>query len=224
MQKVRTRYAPSPTGYLHIGGAWMAFFNWLFARSQTGAFILRIEDTDRTRSTEEYERAILEDFHWLGLDWEEGPDVGGPAGPYRQTERSHLYRQYAQTLLDRGAAYHCYCTPEELEAERQRARVAKQPYRYSGRCRNLTPEQRAEFERQGRRPTIRLRIHDDGETIVVNDLVRGRVEFDGASLGSRPGARVRGAGSSLWASWSSGSDGRIWARPRRCSTWRSSPG
>src|SRR5438552_3011455 len=196
MQKVRTRYAPSPTGYLHIGGAWMAFFNWLFARSQTGAFILRIEDTDRTRSTEEYERAILEDFHWLGLDWEEGPDVGGPAGPYRQTERSHLYRQYAQTLLDRGAAYHCYCTPEELEAERQRARVAKQPYRYSGRCKNLTPEQRAEFERQGRRPTIRLRIHDDGETIVVNDLVRGRVEFDPEHLDDH--IIVRSDGSPLY--------------------------
>jgi len=196
MQKVRTRYAPSPTGYLHIGGAWMAFFNWLFARSQTGAFILRIEDTDRTRSTEEYERAILEDFHWLGLDWEEGPDVGGPAGPYRQTERSHLYRQYAQALLDRGAAYHCYCTPEELEAERQRARVAKQPYRYSGRCRNLTPEQRAEFERQGRRPTIRLRIHDDGETIVVNDLVRGRVEFDPEHLDDH--IIVRSDGSPLY--------------------------
>src|SRR5438128_173563 len=196
MQKVRTRYAPSPTGYLHIGGAWMAFFNWLFARSQTGAFIRRIEDTDGPRTTEKYERAIREDFHWLGLDWEEGPDVGGPAGPYRQTERSHLYRQYAQTLLDRGAAYHCYCTPEELEAERQRARVAKQPYRYSGRCRNLTPEQRAEFERQGRRPTIRLRIHDDGETIVVNDLVRGRVEFDPEHLDDH--IIVRSDGSPLY--------------------------
>jgi nondiscriminating glutamyl-tRNA synthetase len=176
--KVRTRYAPSPTGYLHIGGAWMAFFNWLFARNQGGTFILRVEDTDRSRSTEEFERAILEDFRWLGIDWDEGPDKGGPVGPYRQTERFDLYRQYAQALLDRGAAYHCYCTPEELDAERQRARAAKRPYRYSGRCRNLTPEQRAEFERQGRRPTIRLRVHDAGETIVVNDLVRGRVEFD----------------------------------------------
>src|SRR2546425_249422 len=139
--KVRTRYAPSPTGYLHVGGAWMAFFNWLFARNQGGTFILRVEDTDRSRSTEEYERAILEDFRWLGIDWDEGPDKGGPVGPYRQTERFHLYRQYAQALLDRGAAYHCYCTPEELEAERQRARAAKRPYRYSGRCRNLTPKQ-----------------------------------------------------------------------------------
>src|SRR3989442_13397790 len=117
MGKVRTRYAPSPTGYLHIGGAWMAFFNWLFARNQRGTFILRVEDTDRTRSTEEYERTILEDLRWLGIDWEEGPDVGGSVGPYRQTERSHLYRQYAQELLQRGAAYHCYCTPQELETD-----------------------------------------------------------------------------------------------------------
>lgn len=175
---VRTRYAPSPTGYLHIGGAWMAFFNWLFARSQGGTFILRVEDTDRSRSTEEYERAILEDFRWLGIDWDEGPDKDGPVGPYRQTERSHLYRQYAQALLDRGAAYHCYCTAEELDIERQRAQIEKRPYRYSGRCRSLTAEEQARFVAQGRHPTIRLRIHDYGETIVVNDLVRGRVEFD----------------------------------------------
>jgi len=156
----------------------MAFFNWLFARSQRGTFILRVEDTDRSRSTEEYERAILEDFRWLGIDWDEGPDIGGPAGPYRQTERQHLYVRYAGELLARGAAYHCYCTAEELEAERRRAQAEKRPYRYSGRCRNLTAEDRARFAAAGRRPTIRLRIHDGGETIVVNDLVRGRVEFD----------------------------------------------
>ncbi len=175
---VRTRYAPSPTGYLHIGGAWMAFFNWLFARSQGGTFILRVEDTDRGRSTEEYERAILEDFRWLGIGWDEGPDTGGPVGPYRQTERSHLYRQYAQALLDREAAYHCYCTPEELEAERRVAQAAHRPYRYSGRCRDLRAEQRARFIAEGRAPTIRLRVHDYGEKIVVHDLVRGPVEFD----------------------------------------------
>src|SRR3989442_6711339 len=104
--KVRTRYAPSPTGYLHVGGAWMAFFNWLFARNQGGTFILRVEDTDRSLSTEEYERAILEDFRWLGIDWDEGPDKGGPVGPYRQTERFHPNRQHAQALLDRCAACH----------------------------------------------------------------------------------------------------------------------
>lgn len=175
---VRTRYAPSPTGYLHIGGAWMAFFNWLFARSNAGVFVLRVEDTDRARSTEQYERAILEDFKWLGITWEEGPDVGGPYGPYRQTERLHTYRAAADELLTRGAAYYCYCTAEELEAERRRAEAAKRPYRYSGRCRRLSADQRAAFEREGRRPTIRLRLHDHHETIVVDDLVRDRVEFD----------------------------------------------
>jgi len=175
---IRTRYAPSPTGYLHIGGAWMAFFNWLFARSHAGAFVLRVEDTDRSRSSEEYERAIFEDFRWLGITWEEGPDGGGDYGPYRQTERMGLYRTYADELLTRGAAYRCFCTPQELEAERLRAQAEKRSYRYSGRCRHLTPDQRAAFEREGRRPTIRLRLHDHGETIIVNDLVRGRVDFD----------------------------------------------
>ncbi len=175
---VRTRYAPSPTGYLHVGGAWTAFFNWLFARNQRGAFILRIEDTDRSRSTEEYERTILDDFRWLGLLWDEGPDVGGRAGPYRQTERSHLYQRYAQELLERGAAYHCYCTPAELDAERKAAQAARRPYRYSGRCRALSDAQRAQFISEGRTPTLRLRIHDDGKAIVVHDLVRGDVSFE----------------------------------------------
>ncbi len=182
MATVRTRYAPSPTGYLHIGGAWMAFFNWLCARSQRGAFILRIEDTDRSRSTEEYERAILEDFRWLGLDWDEGPDVGGPVGPYRQTERGPLYRRYARALVDAGAAYPCYCTPQELEAEREAARRQGRPYRYSGRCRHLTAADRARWEAQGRQPTIRLRVPDLGGPIVVADLIRGNVEFDPAHL------------------------------------------
>ncbi len=174
---VRTRYAPSPTGYLHIGGAWMAFYNWLFARNQGGTFVLRVEDTDQSRSTREYEAAILEDFHWLELDWDEGPDVGGPYGPYRQTERSALYRAYADELLARGAAYHCYCTPAELEEERRRAQAAHQPYRYSGRCRNLSPAERARFLAEGRQPTIRLRIYGLTQKIVIEDLVRGHVEF-----------------------------------------------
>ena len=175
---VRTRYAPSPTGYLHVGGAWMAFFNWLFARSQAGVFVLRVEDTDKARSREEYERAIFDDFRWLGITWDEGPDVGGGHGPYRQSERSALYRQYAEELLARGAAYHCYCTPEELEAERKRAEAERRPYRYSGRCRSLTAAQRDAFVVEGRRPTIRLKLTDYGETIVVQDLVRGRVPFE----------------------------------------------
>lgn len=179
---VRTRYAPSPTGYLHVGGAWMAFFNWLFARSTGGTFVLRVEDTDPERSTRAYEQAIFEDFRWLGIDWDEGPDVGGTYGPYRQSERAALYREYARALLDRGAAYHCYCTPQELEAERKRAESERRPYRYSGRCRTLTPEQRAAFVADGRLPTLRLKLTDYGETIVVQDLVRGRVEFEPAHL------------------------------------------
>ncbi len=175
---VRARTAPSPTGYLHIGNAWMSFFNWLFARSQGGSFVLRVEDTDRSRSTEAFERTILEDFRWLGIDWDEGPDVGGRYGPYRQTERMHLYRTYGEELLTRGAAYHCYCTEDELDAERAQAEAAKRAYRYSGRCRNLTAAERAAFEAEGRSPTIRLRLVDYAQTIVVNDLVRGRVEFD----------------------------------------------
>jgi len=179
---MRTRYAPSPTGYLTIGGAWMAFFNWLFARSKGGTFILRIEDTDPGRSAREYEQAIFEDFRWLGIDWDEGPDIGGPYGPYRQTERMELYRRCAAELVARGAAYYCYCTPEELDAERARARAEHRPYRYSGRCRHLRPEQRDLLEREGRRPTIRLRLTEGRETIVVDDLVRGRVAFDPATL------------------------------------------
>ncbi len=178
MAASRTRFAPSPTGYLHIGGAWTAFFNWLHSRHHGGTFILRIEDTDRLRSTEAFEAAIFEDFHWLGITWDEGPDVGGPAGPYRQTDRSELYARYARELVDRGAAYPCYCTPEELDAERKRAEAAHRPYRYSGRCRNLTAEERAAFEAQGRRASLRLRVTNLTESIDVDDVIRGRVVFE----------------------------------------------
>lgn len=179
---VRTRYAPSPTGYLHVGGAWMAFFTWLFTRHEGGQFVLRIEDTDRSRSTEAFEAAILEDLRWLGIAWDEGPDVGGPFGPYRQTERAGLYRRYADILAARGAAYPCYCLPEELEAERQRAAAEHRPYRYSGRCRDLTPAGRAELEAAGRRATLRFRVSASHARIVVDDLVLGRVEFAAEDL------------------------------------------
>jgi glutamyl-tRNA synthetase len=178
---VRTRTAPSPTGYLHVGNAWSAFFNWLLTRNQGGVFVLRIEDTDRSRSTEQFETAILEDFWWLGIDWDEGPDVGGSRGPYRQTERMPLYRQHAEELRARGAAYFCYCTPEELESERQAAEAAGQTYRYSGRCRTLTDFQREKFIVEGRQPSTRMRI-DPGSPIVIDDLVQGRVVFDPAQL------------------------------------------
>lgn len=146
MAQVRTRYAPSPTGYLHMGGAWMAFFNWLHARNSGGQFILRVEDTDRTRSTQEYENSIFEDFGWLGIAWDEGPDVGGPLGPYRQTERGGIYARYAQEMLDRGAVYPCYCSSGELEAERQQAAAAGRSHRYSGRCRDRSSADRAVLE------------------------------------------------------------------------------
>lgn len=174
---VRTRYAGSPTGYLHIGGAWNTLFVWLFARHNQGTMILRMEDTDRSRSTLAFEQAILEDLRWLGLEWDEGPDVGGPLGPYRQTERLALYAQYSGELRQRGAAYECYCTVEELEAERRAAQANRAPYRYSGRCRDLSAPQRAAFIAEGRRPAIRMRIRDFGRAIVVDDLVRGGVEF-----------------------------------------------
>jgi len=160
-----------------MGGAWNCFFVWLFARHHNGAMVIRIEDTDRARSTQEYEQAILEDLRWLGLDWEEGPDSGGPFGPYRQTERFDLYGRYARELLDRGAAYRCYCTQEELDAERRRTRERRLPYRYSGRCRDLSAEARVAFEAEGRQPVVRVRIRDVGRTIVVLDLIRGSVEF-----------------------------------------------
>ena len=178
MGTVRTRFAPSPTGYLHVGGAWTAFFNWLFARHSTGAFILRVEDTDRSRSTLAYEAAILEDFQWLGISWEEGADIGGPAGPYRQTERAALYTRYAQELVERGAAYPCYCTPEELEAERKAAQAVRRAYRYAGRCRNLTQEERALKVLAGVKPSLRLRVTDLARQIIVDDLIQGRVVFE----------------------------------------------
>jgi len=174
---VRTRFAPSPTGYLTVGGAWTAFFTWLLARHHQGQFVLRIEDTDRSRSTEAYEAALLEDLRWLGLDWDEGPDIGGPYGPYRQTERTALYTEHARMLLERGVAYCCYCTPEELEAERQRAAAEHRPYRYSGRCRGLTVAERERLEREGRHPALRFQVPQGHPPIVVADLVLGRVEF-----------------------------------------------
>ncbi|MBI3997595.1 MAG: glutamate--tRNA ligase [Armatimonadetes bacterium] len=178
MSTIRTRFAPSPTGYLHIGGAWTAFFNWLFARQSGGAFILRIEDTDRSRSTQAYEDAIFQDFRWLGITWEEGPDVGGPVGPYRQTERADLYTRYARELVERGAAYPCYCTAEELDAERRQAEAQRRPYRYSGRCLRRSAQEQAALEAAGRRPSLRLRVTHLREPIVVDDLIRGRVVFE----------------------------------------------
>jgi nondiscriminating glutamyl-tRNA synthetase len=173
--KVRVRFAPSPTGQIHIGNVRTALFNWLFARQQGGIFILRIEDTDVERSEARYETQLMEDLKWLGMDWDEGPDVGGPYPPYRQSDKMDVYRGYAERLIKEGKAYYCFCSAEELEREREEAlREQRQPI-YSGKCRNLDP---AEVERRraaGEPAAIRLRIPE--HPIRFHDIVRGDVEF-----------------------------------------------
>ena len=181
-QEIRVRFAPSPTGPFHIGGARSALFNWLLARKLGGKMVLRIEDTDRKRSTPESEENIKAALKWLGMDWDEGVDVGGPYGPYHQMERLDIYRKFTDRLLAEGKAYYCYCTPEELEAERQALLQEGKMPRYMGKCRNLTPEQRARYEAEGRKPSIRLKVPAD-EKIIVHDLVRGDVEFDSNGIG-----------------------------------------
>lgn len=179
--KVRVRFAPSPTGWLHVGGARTALYNFLFARQHNGTFILRIEDTDRTRSTEEAIQAIIEDMKWLGLNWDEGPDVGGGRGPYRQTEREQLYRQHIDRLIESGNAYYCFCLPEELDRMRQEARRRGESFRYPRRCRSLTPEQQEELRAENPRPAVRFKTPETGE-LVVNDLVKGEIRFDLSQL------------------------------------------
>ncbi len=180
--EVRVRFAPSPTGPFHIGGARSALFNWLFARKMGGKLILRIEDTDLERSSRESEENIKAALKWLGMDWDEGIDVGGENGPYRQTERLDIYKKYTEQLLAEGKAYYCYCTDEELEEERQALiKEGKMP-RYMGKCRNLTPEQIAAYEAEGRKPTVRFRVPAD-QQILVRDMVRGDVVFDSNNIG-----------------------------------------
>lgn len=179
---VRVRFAPSPTGYLHIGNARPALFNWMFARKHGGQFILRIEDTDQKRSVEGAIEAIFEDLRWLGLDWDEGPDVGGDYGPYIQTERAPLYREWAGWLLEEGHAYKCYCTPEELEARRKAALEAKEAFvGYDRRCRTLSAEQRAEREAAGRDHVIRFKAPLEGETD-IQDAIRGEITFNNEQI------------------------------------------
>jgi len=182
----RVRIAPSPTGPLHIGTARTALYNFLHAHHVEGTFILRLEDTDRVRSTVEFEKDILDGLHWLGLDWDEGPEVAGepargPHAPYRQMERLPLYAAASQRLLADDMAYPCYCTPEELDADRTAQEAAKQPPRYVGRCANLTVDERRAREADGRRGALRFRVGEG--TVVFDDLIRGRVEIDVANLG-----------------------------------------
>lgn len=181
--KVRVRFAPSPTGPLHIGGARSALFNYIFARKHQGDFIVRIEDTDLERSSAESEKNILDALRWLGIEWNEGITVGGDYGPYRQTERLELYKQFTRRLLKEGKAYYCYCTEEELEAERQAqlARGENIP-RYSGKCRDLTDEDCKRLEAEGRKPTVRFRVPQN-QQVIIHDLVRGKVTFDTDNIG-----------------------------------------
>jgi len=179
---VRVRFAPSPTGPLHIGGARSALFNYLYAAGNGGTFVLRIEDTDLERSSRESEKDIINALRWLGISWSEGIEVGGDYSPYRQTERLDTYRQYTAKLLQSGQAYLCYCTEEELEKERQDLINQGETPRYLGKCRNLTEKQRQEFEAQGRRPVVRFKV-PEGQQIVVNDLVRGKVVFESEGIG-----------------------------------------
>ncbi len=190
MSSVRVRFAPSPTGYLHIGGARTALFNWLFAKKMKGTFILRIEDTDEVRSTEESVSAIIKSMRWLGLDWNEGPDDKngdgkefGSYGPYFQMQRKDkgIYQKYIDEMMAKGQAYPCYCTQEELDAMREEATKQKRVPKYDGRCRCLTAEQRKHKESEGRSAVIRYTMPNEGKT-VVNDLIRGNVEFDNSML------------------------------------------
>jgi len=172
---VRVRFAPAPTGHLHVGGARTALFNWLFARHCGGTFVLRIEDTDPERSKGEYLDSILDALAWLGLYWDEGPGAGGDYGPYMQSRRGDIYREHLDRLVAGGLTYPCYCTPEELEAGRARAKAEKRAYRYDGRCAELTRERISRYEADGRRPAVRFRMPADG-ALSFDDLIRGRVE------------------------------------------------
>jgi glutamyl-tRNA synthetase len=176
---VRTRFAPSPTGYLHIGGVRTALFNWLFARKHGGQFILRIDDTDQERNVEEALQPILDGFRWLGIDWDEGPEVDGPHAPYRQSQRSERYKAAAQELLDRGFAYHDYAKPEEIQTERDAAEQDKRHFIYSRNWMAESDEQAAAFETEGRQGVVRLKMPREGKC-EFHDLIRGDVSFEWA--------------------------------------------
>lgn len=180
--EVRVRYAPSPTGHLHIGNARTALFNYLFARNAGGKFIIRIEDTDQKRNIAGGEESQLAYLKWLGIDWDESIDKGGNFGPYRQSERNHIYKNYYKDLLDRGLAYKCYCTEDELEAEREAQLARGEMPRYSGKCAHLTEEEREQLEAAGRKPSIRFQV-PKGNTYTFKDMVKEEVSFDSDGIG-----------------------------------------
>ena len=175
-RKVKVRFAPSPTGDLHVGNIRTALFDWAYARHTGGTFLFRIEDTDTTRVTDEYIQAAIDTLKWLGLDWDEGPEVGGPNGPYLQSQRLDIYAKWAQTFLDQGDAYHCYCSPDELEAVREEQRKANVAPGYNGHCRDLTADQIAAYKAADREAVVRMRMPDG--TTTFTDEIRGDVTFD----------------------------------------------
>lgn len=178
---IRVRFAPSPTGYLHVGGARTALYNCLFARQKGGKFILRIEDTDRSRSADEAIKAIMNDLGWLGLDWDEGPDKDGSFGPYRQTERVDLYQGAVHQLVEEKKAYLCFCFPEELKERREKAIALGKSPAYDRRCRDLTPDQVLACQKEGRKPSVRIAAPMEGQT-VVEDLIKGKITFDNINI------------------------------------------
>ena len=183
--KPRVRFAPSPTGYLHIGGARTALFNWLYARHNGGTFVVRIEDTDKERSTDENTAAILEGLRWLGLDWDEGPEVGGPHAPYFQSQRGDRYRLFIDRLLAEGKAYRCYCTAAEIDADRKQAQAEKRQYRYPRTCRERADQPDQPF-------TVRLKVPTEGVT-AFDDLVYGHIEVQNEQLQDSIIARTDGS-------------------------------
>lgn len=181
-QEIRVRYAPSPTGHLHIGNARTALFNYLFARNQNGKFIIRIEDTDKKRNIEGGEESQLKYLKWLGMDWDESVDIGGEYGPYRQSERNDIYEKLYLELLENGQAYKCYCTEEEIEKEREEQMARGEMPAYSGKCRHLTADDRAKLEAEGRQPSIRFKV-PKGKLLQFKDMVKGEVSFESDGIG-----------------------------------------
>jgi len=181
MNKVRVRFAPSPTGFIHVGNARTALINYIFAKKNGGEFILRIEDTDKERNIEESIEQIISDLYWLKIDWDEGPNKGGQFGPYRQSLRTKYYMDHINKLMDNAMVYPCYCTAQELELRRQEALVKGVPPRYDNRCRDLTASERLVFENQGIKPVYRFKV--EPEIIVVNDIIKGEVKFDTSLMG-----------------------------------------
>ena len=179
--KTRVRFAPSPTGELHVGNARTALFNWMFARHTGGCLVLRIEDTDESRSALSYQVNLLDDLKWLGLSWDEGPQKEGAYGPYKQSERLNIYADHLKKLIEADRVYPCYCTEEELEEERQSLILSKRMPRYMGKCRNLSDTERKALAAEGRKPSYRFKVPRSG--IEFNDLIRGPIRFEGEAIG-----------------------------------------